>query len=61
MRITVNKEQTYQMDDDTFGVRVSPTSICNEALLDRLIRKTVAMLNRLDPGVSLNIVDKVRA
>jgi D-cysteine desulfhydrase len=41
------------------AVRVSPTSICNEAVLERLIDKTVTMLNRLDPTVSISITDKV--
>ena len=37
------------------AVRVSMTSICNEAAMQRLVRKTVAMLNRIDPSVPANL------
>ena len=40
------------------AVRVSMTSICNEALLHHLIQKTIEMMNRLDPSVSLKLIGK---
>ena len=41
------------------AVRVSMTSICNEALMQRLINKTVAMMTRIDSSVSANLTKRV--
>jgi len=40
------------------AIRVSMTSICNQAALQRLVRKTVAMLNRNDPSISADLAKR---
>jgi len=40
------------------AVRVSMTSICNETLMRHLLRKTVAMLARLDESISMELIKK---
>lgn len=42
------------------AVRVSHTSIANEAVLARLMHKTTMMLNRIDPSFPANLADRAR-
>lgn len=40
------------------AIRVSHTSICNEAAVKKLLRKTVAMMRRLDPAVPAELAGR---
>jgi len=48
------------MTTELHAVRVSHSSIANDAVLARLMRKTVAMLQRLDPGFPADLDRKTR-
>jgi D-cysteine desulfhydrase len=42
------------------AVRVSATSICNETVLDRLLRKTASMMHLADPAMPADLADRTR-
>jgi D-cysteine desulfhydrase len=48
------------MDSEVQAVRVSPVEIMNRELLDRLMAKTAAMLNRLEPDIPADLYRKAR-
>lgn len=46
------------LDCQVEAVRVSMTSICNQPALQHLLRKTVLMMHRLDPSISMDLAGK---
>ena len=48
------------VQSEVHAVRVSPDAIMNRKRLDRLMTKTAAMLNRLDPGIPADLHRRTR-